>query len=253
MISHEVLAMGWLPTLPQGFDDALGRYALLAAFAGTAAGTVLWLAGSRFSRSLVTLLAVSLGGVVGLNLPEWLGWQVDAMGVAFAGAMVLGLTGYLLHTTWIGLSLSLVLAVWVGVAAWLTVGGGERLDVPSINWSAQAETIVADLCRNLPGSLPTVMPLAIAGAVAGGVAITVLSPKLGRVLTYTLVGLSMVVVMGVTAMRMSRPDWLAMLPRTFGTQMGILLGLVLTGVLVQWRLTPGGGPSAADDDGSRKE
>jgi hypothetical protein len=97
------------------------------------------------------------------------------------------------------------------------------------------------------------MPLVIAGALAGGVAITVLSPKLGRVLTYTLVGLSMVIVMGVTAMRMSRPDWLAMLPRTFGTQMGILLGLVLTGVLVQWRLTPGGGPSASEGDGSRKE
>jgi hypothetical protein len=54
-------------------------------------------------------------------------------------------------------------------------------------------------------------------------------------------------------MRMSRPDWLAMLPRTSGTQMGILLGLVLTGVLVQWRLTPGGGPSASEGDGSRKE
>lgn len=245
--------MGWLPTLPQGFEDALGRYALLAAFAGTAVGAVLWLAGSRFSRSLVTLLAVSLGGVVGLHLPDWFGWQVDAMGVAFAGAMVLGLTGYLLHTTWIGFSLSLVLAVWVGTAAWLTVGRGEQLEVPAINWSAQAEVIVADLCRNLPGNLPTVMPLAIAGALAAGVAITVLSPKLGRVLTYTLVGLSVVLVMGASAVRMSRPEWVAMLPRTFGTQVGILLALVLTGVGVQWRLTPGGRVSGAGDEGSRKE
>ena len=245
--------MGWLPTLPQGFEDVLGRYALLAAFAGTAVGAVLWLAGSRFSRSLVTLLAVSLGGVIGRQLPDWFGWQVDAMGVAFVGAMVLGLTGYLLHTTWIGLTLSLVLALWVGVAAWLTVGGGERIQPPSVNWSAQAEVIVAELCRNLPGALPRVMPMAIAGALAGGVAITVLSPKLGRVLTYSLVGLSLVVVMGVTAMRMSRPDWVAMLPRTFATQMGILLGLVVTGVLVQWRLTPAAGPSASPDNGSKKD
>ena len=244
--------MGWLPTLPQGFEDALGRYALLAAFAGTAVGAVLWLAGSRFSRSLVTLLAVSLGGVIGRHLPGWFGWQVDAMGVAFVGAMALGLTGYLLHTTWIGMTLSLVLAVWVGVAAWQTVGGGEQIQPPSVNWSAQAEVIIAELCRNLPGDLPRVMPLAIAGALAAGVAITVLSPRLGRVLTYTLVGLSLVLVMGVEAMRMSRPDWVAMLPRTFGTQTMILLGLVVTGVLVQWRLTPAAGTGSSGDGGSRK-
>ena len=232
--------MGWLPTLPQGFEAALGRYALLAAFAGTAAGAVLWLAGSRFSRSLVTLLAVSLGAVLGSNLPEWMGWSVDAMGVAFVGALVLGLTGYLLHTTWIGLSLSLVLALWVGVAAWLTVGGGERFAVPTVDASGNIEAILADVWRALPGDLPRVMPFALGAALVGGVAITVLSPKLGRVLTYTMVGLSMLVVMGVTAMRMSRPDWLVMLPRSFPTQATILLGMVATGVLIQWRLTPVG-------------
>src|SRR5580765_7333399 len=87
MTVYEVLAMGWLPTLPEGFETALGRYALLAAFAGSAVGAVLWLAGSRFSRSLVTLLAVSVGAVVGMHLPGWMGWSVDAMGVAFCGAL----------------------------------------------------------------------------------------------------------------------------------------------------------------------
>src|SRR5436309_775711 len=120
MTVYEVLAMGWLPTLPEGFEAVLGRYALLAAFAGSAAGAVLWLAGSRFSRSLVT----------------------------------------------------------------------------------------------------------------------VLSPKLGRVLTYSLVGLSMLVVMGGTAVRMSRPDWLDMLPRSVGMQVAVIVGLVGVGVMIQWRLTP---------------
>jgi hypothetical protein len=249
MISHEVLAMGSLPTLPQGFETALGRYALLAAFAGTAAGAVLWLAGSRFSRSLVTLLAVSLGAVLGNQLPGWLGWSVDAMGIACVGALVLGLTGYLLHTTWIGLSLSLVLALWVGTAAWLTVGGGEQLHWPAMNGSGSVEAILADVWRSLPGELPRVMPVAVAAALIGGVAITVLSPRLGRVLTYTLVGLSLLVVMGVTAMRMSRPDWLALLPRSLVTQLAVLLGMVLTGVLVQWRLTPAARLNAGGGDG----
>lgn len=247
--------MGWLPTLPQGFEDALGRYALLAAFAGTAVGAILWLAGSRFSRSLVTLLAVSLGATLGRHLPAWFGWSVDPMGVAFVGALVLGLTGYLLHTTWIGLSLSLVLALWVAVAAWLTVGGGAPPQWPAVDASAGIEAALAGVWHTLPGDLPRVMPFALGAALVGGVTITVLSPKLGRVLTYTLVGLSMLLVMGVSAMRMSRPDWLVTLPRSFPTQAAILLGMVLAGVLIQWRLTPVGRVRAAggDADGNSKE
>lgn len=245
--------MGWLPTLPDGFENALGRYALLAAFAGTAAGAVLWLAGSRFSRPLVTLLAVSLGAVVGVHMPDWFGWSVDSMGVAFVGALALGLTGYLLHTTWLGLSLSLVLALWMGTAAWLTVGGGERVQWPAVNASANVEVILTQVWRSLPGELPKVMPLALAAAIVGGIAITVFSPKLGRVLTYTLVGLSILIVMGVTAMKMSRPDWLVLLPRTFPTQAAILLGMVLTGVLIQWRLTPVGRFGLGAGGGDAKE
>jgi hypothetical protein len=249
MIFHEVLAMGWLPTLPQGFEEATGRYALLVAFAGTAVGAVLWLAGSRFSRSLVTLLAVSLGAVLGMHAPKWFGWSVDSMGVAFVGALALGLTGYLLHTTWIGLALSLVLALWMGVAAWLTVGGGAPLQWPAVDLQANVEVILSDVWRSLPGDLPRVMPLAIAAALATGIAITVWSPKLGRVLTYAMVGLSVLVVMGVTAMRMSRPDWLVMLPRSFPTQAAVLLGMVLVGVLIQWRLTPLGRFGGGDAQG----
>ena len=247
--------MGWLPTLPQGFEEATGRYALLVAFAGTAVGTVLWLAGSRFSRPLVTLLAVSLGAVLGVHAPRWFGWSVDSMGVAFVGALALGLSGYLLHTTWVGVALSLVLALWMGVAAWLTVGGGAPLQWPAVNLSANVEVVLSDVWNSLPGDLPRVMPLAVAGALVGGVAITVLSPKLGRVLTYTMVGSSLLVVMGVTAMRMSRPDWLVVLPRSFPTQAVVLLAMVLVGVLIQWRLTPVGriGSAGGDAKGIAKE
>lgn len=245
--------MAWLPTLPHGFDEALGRYALLAAFAGTAAGAVLWLAGSRFSRSLVTLLAVSVGAVVGRHLPAWFGWSIDGIGLAFVGAMVLGLSGYLLHTTWIGMALSVVLAAWVGVVAWLAVGGGGQIQWPVLDWSADAEVILSGVWRSLPGDLPRVMPVAIAFALVGGVLITVLSPKLGRVLTYTLTGLSVLVVMGLTALRMSRPDWLFLVPHTAAAQAMTLSGMVVLGVLVQWRFPACGRLKAAGDGGSRKE
>src|SRR5687767_5383651 len=112
----------------------LGRYALLAALAGSAAGLVLWLAGSRFSRPLVTLLAVSVGAVVGMHLPGWFGWGIDGMGLATGAAMVLGLTGYLLHNTWVGATLCLMLTLWAAAAAWLLWGAGTT--PLSIEWPA---------------------------------------------------------------------------------------------------------------------
>src|SRR5436853_514317 len=51
-----------LPLLPK----EVGTFAVVLAIAGTLVGAGLWLAGSRFSRTLITLLLVSLGGWVGL-------------------------------------------------------------------------------------------------------------------------------------------------------------------------------------------
>jgi ACR3 family arsenite efflux pump ArsB len=84
------------------------------------------------------------------------------------------------------------------------------------------------------------MPGAVALALATGVTITVFWPKLARVLAYSVAGLSLLVVAGLWAMQMSRPQWLAMLPRDFVTQVAVLVALVGFGVLIQWRLTPAG-------------
>ena len=143
----------------------LGRYALLAALVGSAAGLVLWLAGSRFSRSLVTLLAVSVGAVLGMHLPSWFGWGIDGMGLATGAAMVLGLTGYLLHNTWVGAALCLMLSLWAAAAAWLVFGGGTSpFDV---TWPAAQSSdpvvVLAALWRALPGDLPRAMPCAWPG------------------------------------------------------------------------------------------
>src|SRR5687768_12184326 len=150
MISHEVLCMEWNWFTP--LTTWLGRYALLAALVGSAAGVVLWLAGSRFSRSLVTLLAVSIGALIGMQLPAWFGWEIDGMGVAVGGAMVLGLSGYLLHNTWVGMALSAMLVLWAGTAAWVLAGGGVTpgdVPWPSLDWSAEPHVILATVWRAL--------------------------------------------------------------------------------------------------------
>jgi hypothetical protein len=223
----------------------LGRYALLAAMVASSAGAILWLAGSRFSRSLVTLLAVSVGAAVGMHLPGWFGWPIEGMGLAVGGAMVLGFSGFLLHNTWVGISLSGLLAAWAGTIAWAVAGGGEAFHFqwPEIDPSAQASEVLAAIWRAMPGDLPWVMPCAVAGALVTGVTVTVFWPRLARVLAYSVAGLSLLVVAGVWAMQMSHPQWLASLPRDFPTQMGLLLLLVMVGVLIQWRLTRVGRPA----------
>ena len=226
----------------------LGRYALLAALVGSAAGFILWLAGSRFSRSLVTLLAVSVGAAIGMHLPRWFNWPIEGMGLAVGCAMVLGLSGFLLHNTWVGLSLSGLLALWSGTVAWALAGGGApfRVQWPEIDPAADASTVLASIWRAMPGELPWVMPCAVAGALVTAVILTVVWPKLARVLAYSLAGLSLLVVAGLWAMRMSQPQWLAMLPRDLPTQAAGMLALVSVGVLIQWRLTPGRAGGSAE-------
>ena len=226
----------------------LGRYALLAALVASTAGLVLWLAGSRFSRSLVTLLAVSVGAVLGMHLPGWFHWPIEGMGLAVGGAVVLGLTGFLLHTTWVGLALSGLLALWAGTVAWTVAGRGAPLEIrwPEVDPAADASAVLASIWRAMPGELPWVMPLAVAGAVVGGMIVTVAWPKLARVLAYSLAGLTLLVVAGLWAMRLSQPQWLAALPKDLPTQALLLLALLGVGVLIQWRLTPGRGAGATD-------
>jgi hypothetical protein len=95
------------------------------------------------------------------------------------------------------------------------------------------------------------MPVALAAALTVGVAITVAWPRLGRVLAYSCIGVSLVVVMGLSAMRMSRPDWLAALPATLPSQLAAVAGLVGLGVLTQWRLTPAAGGESEGGDSDR--
>ena len=64
-----------LPLLP----DALTTPQTLCALAGLIAGVFLWLTGSAWSRALVTLIAVTIGGLLGLYVPPYLdGWYRQA-------------------------------------------------------------------------------------------------------------------------------------------------------------------------------
>src|SRR5580700_9659647 len=101
--------------MPDGMLERSPQWAL----AGLALGVLLWAAGGAFSRYITTLVAVAVGTSIGMRIPSWLGWQIDGMGTGVAGALLLGLSGYLLHRTWIGVWLAGVLILWSGIAVWM--------------------------------------------------------------------------------------------------------------------------------------
>src|SRR4029453_5362604 len=93
-----------LNLLPQD----VGRLGLVIAIVGSMIGLGMWLIGSRFSRPIVTLLTVLLGASIGMHLPKWFGWQISGAGPAVGAALVLGVTGYVLHGMWVGIGLGTV-------------------------------------------------------------------------------------------------------------------------------------------------
>src|SRR5258706_13703111 len=82
---------------------------------GVLSGLVLWLIGARFSRGIVTLIAVSVGALVGLRMPAWFAVPLGAWATAVGGALLLGITGYALHRMWVGGGAALFLALWAGI------------------------------------------------------------------------------------------------------------------------------------------
>lgn len=224
-----------LTWLPQG----AGRAWLAGAVVCAAAGLFLWAAGARVSRSVFTLLGVALGAWGALLLGRRLWPEVEPMGLACGGALVLGLAGYLLHTMWVGLTLGTLLGSAGALVAWKRLAGDATWSMPILDFSAPAHVILHDFWASLPGSLPKVMPVVICGCFATGVLITVFWPKLGRVLTFAAVGTLMFVAGGALALAMARPDWLAYLPAAAQTQGVALAVLVMAGAALQWTMFPG--------------
>lgn len=206
------------------------------ALAGAAVGVLLWATGGTFSRYLTTLVAVAIGTSIGMRLPSWLGWQIDGMGTGVAGALLLGLSGYLLHRTWIGLWLALILVVWSGVGVWLALGHGENLPLPQ--WHGNLRDTFAALWQSLPTSLNPKLPLACAAALTLSVLSNVFCPKFSRCITYSLIGTTLAVVMGLIVVQGGQGAWLGALAPQMPVQVVLLLGVVALGTGIQWWLLP---------------
>jgi len=202
------------------------------------AGIALWLVGARFSRYLITLAAVAVGTVIGMRLPAWMGWQIDGMGTAVAGAIVVGVCGFLLQRTWVGLLLGIMMALWGGLAVWVMLDGKVQWDWHAVEWSSQPVQLLKNVWQTFPPNLSHAVPIAMMTGFGAGTLLAVFWPKLSKVLAFSLMGVTVAMPMGLMATRDVHPQWLKALPATTAAQAGILAGLVLLGAAIQWRNTP---------------
>ena len=242
-----------IQTLFKFLPHDLGTIALVLAILGAGLGVGLWLCGSKYSRKLVTLLTVALGVLVGLQLPGWFGWGLDAWAAGVLAAIVFGVTGYAWHKAWIGAGLGLVLACWAAVITCAVCGVGP---IPATGQGMSTKVWFVALWNSLSESTRTVLPFACLAALLTGIGSSVLWPRLGTVLLYSSLGVSLLVCLGTSAVLSTKKDWLRVVPDQTTSQMVVLLALVAFGAIFQWRVVPakvGDDPRAKKDDHVKKE
>jgi hypothetical protein len=224
----------FLAILPQQIHPV----ALIIAVSGAILGGILWLGGSRFSRTVVTLLCVSTGSLVGLQMPEWFHWALEGWATAVLGAIVLGVAGYALHKIWVGFGLGMVLAFWAVLATFALTAAPGAFVWPVTPAGSSLTTQALDLWAALPGETRDLLPFACAAAMLMGITASVVWHRLGVVLLYSTSGISLLVGMGTLALNAAKREWLSVIPSHTSSQLIVLVSAVAFGAVLQWRCPP---------------
>jgi hypothetical protein len=232
-----------LPLLPSQTGSAV--MATLAC--GTLAGLALWLAGARYSRMVITLLGVTLGGMIGMAAPRTMNWSFNTGATALVGALVLGVLGFACYRKCVAVGLIGVLCLWAALATWVRY----HEDIP-ITWPEQTQTtgeFVRAVWNQLPEPVRTPMPVAIGLAIVTGVGSTLLLPKITPILTFSIIGVTMLLGMTLWAIQTKAIQWPAVIPAQTNMQAAMLAVMVLVGAVVQWQCMPAKSKPAAPREG----
>ena len=218
--------------------ESLCECSLGVTLIGAVLGAAFWLAGARFSRSLITLLGVAIGTSVGVRLPAWLGWGIDGMAIGVGGAVLLGVSGYLLHRTWSGVYLSVLLALWAVAGSWIALTHSQTAIRLSVDWKTGIIAAVESMWNQLPATLSHMIAMAAGVGLITGMIMTIFLPRLSRVTTWSLAGITLLVSMLGAAEQATHSDWISAIKLNDSVQASALVGLVVLGAAIQWGLLP---------------
>ena len=232
-----------LPFIPQAISDELAAACVVA----MCVGAFLWFCGASWSRGIIALLGVSIGGVVGMMLPRVFEWPVNSMSACVLGAVALGVIAFVVERVGVGLLLGSVLSLWVILACWINCRGDQ-------GWIWQSPDVVAkmtlieharDMWARTPETVRRVVPYGVGTAMISGLSIAVLFPRFARVMCFSALGLTILFVSTLTLIASRRPDWLTAVPPEPLEQAGALAVVCLIGMMLQWQLLPRRRPARA--------
>jgi hypothetical protein len=213
-----------------------GSITLIVALVGCMFGLALWIAGARFSRSILTLAAVALGTAIGMKLPLWCNWSVDPMAPAVGGAIVLGISAYTLHRIWVGAWLGAILTLWSALVLWATRGPALHWRWPQYDPTQTLPQYVSDLWQNVPESLHQLLCVCAVAALIAGVGAAWLWPRIGVAVLWSAAGGSLLLPTAATALSRFDPVVLRHLPRQTSSQLALFAALIVAGAILQWRM-----------------
>src|SRR5439155_14121719 len=119
------------------------------AIGGAVLGLVIWLAGARFSRQLICLILTAVGAVIGLQVPDWMHWEINRAGPAVGAAVVFGVIGFLTHRMWLAVNFGAVLAIWAGLSSWVVLNDSQ----PWV-WPARENLPLCEYCSKIVQQVP---------------------------------------------------------------------------------------------------
>jgi hypothetical protein len=221
------------------FPHEPGTITLIVSLVATLIGVGLWLNGARYSRGILTLTAVALGAVIGMQLPHWRHWSIDPMAPAVGLSVILGFSAFSLHRVWVGFWLGLILAAWTSLALWGIFAPGESWQWPAWQGGQQLGQYLSDLWANMPAEMWKYFPYLVSAAILCGLSTAMIWPRAGTLLLWSAAGMSLTIVMGSLALTRLAPAMLHKAPGAFWSQLASVAGLVIIGALVQWRMMPG--------------
>lgn len=168
--------------------DPSGVVITLVVAVGVGLGALTALLGALHSRPTMSLLMLCIGAILGHMLPVWMSWHINRSAAITAGAIVFGLSGFILHRFCVAMVLGFLVAI---VAAFILYDQTQPIDkAPSAEVKLQS-SLAGSFIDTWDGATPKFRKAApwvgiSAFAIAGVLALAL--PKFGMAVLYSLGG-----------------------------------------------------------------
>ena len=152
------------------------------------------------------------------------------------GALLLGIVGFLAHVYLAAAGLGLLLSAWAILTALAAEGPLTPWQLPAGYSPAAARTFVVGLPQLLPEEISRPALAAAGVSLFVGVTLALMFRRLGAVLFWSILGLSLILLTSLAAAQSAGPQYLSLIPARAASQALIVFALIAIGSTIQWKI-----------------